>query len=138
MRLFKEVLRGISWGCTIMVLIGIIFVLFGQSPFVGENYIFQAVCAMIVGIGYSVPSIVYENEQLSLGMKFLIHMGTGSIIYFPIAYFAGWLPTQMGRGVMILCVIFMIAISFLVWLGFYLYYKRECKNINKAIASKNN
>ena len=63
MRLFKEVLRGISWGCTIMVLIGIVFVLFGQSPFVGENYIFQAVFAMIVGIGYSVPSNVYENEQ---------------------------------------------------------------------------
>lgn len=135
-KIIGSIYGGISWGCTIMVLIGIVLSLMGKNPFLGDNFITQAVCAMVVGLGFCVPSLVYQNDRLSLGMQALIHMGVGLTIYFPIAFYAQWIPTEFGATGILLSIFFMTFISFAVWFAFYIYYRKECSDINKAIKSR--
>ncbi|HCJ15564.1 MAG TPA: DUF3021 domain-containing protein, partial [Erysipelotrichaceae bacterium] len=35
---------------------------------------------MIVGLGFSLPTLIYENEKYSLLVQTLIHMSIGTIV----------------------------------------------------------
>lgn len=127
---------GITWGCTITTLIGLIGSLIGGDSFfqiTSQEYIKQVLCSMIIGVGFSLPTIVYENDKLSNGIKILIHMGIGLTIYFIAAFYAGWIPTDLGIGVIISTILLMAIFSFAIWLGFFMYYKQEAKKINEKI-----
>ena len=134
-RISKLVLFGISWGCTILCLISMAGVnLFGYEWFevsVG-GYSAQIIAAMISGIGWSVPSIVYENEKLSRAQQMIIHLGIGLVVYLPIAIYMKWIPTG-NAGTILAGIAFSVIASFLVWLCFYLYYKGEAKAINREL-----
>lgn len=137
-RIIKRVLFGIAWGSTFFVIMGIIFAMINKEGvmFSGNEYIKQALCAILVGIGFSVPAVVYEKETLAKGLQMVIHMGIGLVIYFPVAYYAGWIPTKQGLMVMIVAISIAILISFIIWFGFYLYYKKEAKEMNQRIREK--
>lgn len=136
--LFKNIVFGIGWGCTIFVILGIIFSNLGAGDMLLSNdeYTKQAICAMIVGLGFTVPSIVYDNDKLSRGIQVLIHMGIGLMVYFLVAFYAGWIVVKNGVLVTIATIIIMIIISFIIWFGFYLYNKNEAKKINEKLKAR--
>lgn len=135
-----EVYKGIQWGCTIFVLVGILMAVFRRDALYAmfDNYVVQAICSMIVGIGFTVPSLIYENDRLSYGMQAFIHLGIGFIIYFPIAFYAQWIPVELGKWAIIASVIAMLFAGIALWFGFYIYYKGEAKKINECISRKTN
>ncbi|EDS71854.1 DUF3021 domain-containing protein [Anaerofustis stercorihominis] len=136
-KIIKLILGGIAWGCTMFTIIGIIIALImGQdNSFMmsTSDYIKQAVLSIIIGIGFTVPSIVYDYENISKFLQFTVHMGTGFCIYMICAYMAGWVPTGFGLGAVILSIAFWIIISLAIWFFFYMYYKKEAENINKKL-----
>jgi fatty acid desaturase len=101
------------------------------------NYVKYSFVAMVIGVGFSLPSIVYEREDLSMPLKVLIHMGTGMIVYFLAVLYAGWIPASLGIGALIISLLIGISIAVVIWFGFYLYYREEALKINKQIKKMN-
>jgi len=134
-----SLLLGVSLGCTIFVLMGIIFSLININDnfLSSKEFIKQSICSMITGIGFTLPTMIYRNEKIARGLKVLFHMGIGLAIYFSIAFFVGWIPVKNGLLVTILTVIIALFVSFIIWACFYRIYKNDAKKINQKIRDKN-
>ena len=136
MKIVKLILKGIAWGCTVSV-----FVIMFGSAIVGDTFlaktsgefIRQSFASMIVGIGFVVPTLVYNNRNLSRWIQILIHMGIGFIVYFPIAVHLGWIPTNLGLKMTVLSVLIAIISTFVILLIHFIYYKYEADKMNQKI-----
>lgn len=131
-------LRGIAMGCTVFTILNIAFDIAFKGSFHMESWYYtkMAVGAMITGIAFGVPTLVYQSDKLSKGLKVLIHMGIGLVTYLCVGFYVGWIPIEAGAWIVAIAVISVIAVSFMIWTGFYLYYKNEAKKINAKIKEK--
>ena len=99
-------------------------------------YTKMAIGSMITGIAFYVPSLVYQNEKLSKGLQVFIHMGIGLVTYISVGLYVGWIPLQAGAWAIIGTIVIAVVVSFLIWFGFYLYYRQEAKRINAKLKEK--
>lgn len=131
----KRILNGVLWGCTVSCLVsmaGVALTGYGWLTSAPRGFIAQVVAAIIVGIGFSVPAAVYENEKLSFAQHFIIHMGIGMGIYVATALYMGWIPS----GNPMLAVYSLVIAAFfslLIWSCFYFYYRWMAKEMNRRI-----
>jgi len=135
-KIIGRTLSGISYGCFWMVGYGMIFNLMPERSHFDalmNNFTIQAVGSMFVGIGFVLPTLIYDSEKLSLFVKTIIHLGIGVPFFLVVGFFLGWLPKNPGIGNIFLMVVGCIAISFTIWFCFYLYYRNESKLINKQL-----
>ncbi len=136
MKLLTLILKGIAWGCTICT-----FILMIGSATVGDSFLAvtsgefmrQAIGSMIVGIGFTVPSLIYDKKCLNREIQILIHMGTGFIVYFPIAIYLKWIPVNAGWKMTALSILIAIIFSVVTLFCYYLYYKKEAEAINRKL-----
>lgn len=138
-QLFKKIIAGVAFGCTIFTLMLLFAKAFGGHAFfemVTNDYITQSLCCIVVATVFTVLGIIYEYDALSYPLQVLIHMGGGLIVYFIVAYFAHWLPIGAGIGFVLISVVLMIAISFVIWFLFHLYYRYEAKQMNAKISQR--
>lgn len=136
MKIVKLIGNGIAWGCTICMFILMTGSLIAGDEFLAmtsERFLAQAIGSIIVGIGFTVPSVIYARESLSRGMQTLIHMGTGFFIYFLVAFNLGWIPVEFGWQMTVLSILIAIIFAFAIWFGFYLYNKREAQKLNQQL-----
>ncbi len=129
---------GISWGCTISCIISMIgYSMIGNDWFLSatRSYNQQIIASMIIGLAWSIPSVVYQNEKLSGIQQFIIHMSIGFIVFIPIAFYMGWFPSQNISSIIISLAISIIS-SLVIWLCFYFYYRNEANVINKKLKDK--
>lgn len=141
MKILKLTLNGIAWGCTVCTFVLMIGAMIAGDAFLptsAGSFIKQSIASMIVGIGFVVPTLIYEKENLSRGIQTLIHMGIGFLIYFPIAFYMNWLPVDSGWLMVLLSILIAVAVSFIILSAYYLYYKKEAERINKRIENPNN
>ena len=96
----------------------------------------MAIGSMITGIAFYVPSLVYQNEKLSKGLQVFIHMGIGLVTYISVGLYVGWIPLQAGAWAITGTIVIAVVVSFLIWFGFYLYYRQEAKRINAKLKEK--
>jgi len=132
----KLIIRGMASGSLIFVVMSIFGIYFGGNYFsllLTTNFISYSIASMIIGVGFSLPSIVYENNRLSFLNQFLIHITVGMIVYIATGLYVGWIPIQYGFNIIVLYILIALAFTFLIWFGFYLYYKKESLDINKQI-----
>jgi CDP-diglyceride synthetase len=132
-------LLGIAMGCTIAVIILLVRIAISGEAFfamTGTEFTTQMICGMLVGVGFVLPSMVYENERLAMWLQVLIHMGIGFVVFFITASYAGWIPVESGTGATMLYIGIAIAFSFLIWTVFYLYNKSIAKKINEQLKHK--
>ena len=133
-------IKGIIWGCFIMSIY--LLVLLGISDNSSivisfKGYLKQVICSSIVGIGFFVPSVIYDVKKISRGLQILFQLGIGFVIYFITAFYAGWIPIKNGIWTIICTVIGMVLISTSIWFRIYIYYKKQAIEINKKIKEKN-
>lgn len=138
-KIFKYSIQGICIACTIFTIIGILFDNMNNNSFSFKDYSYtkQALGTILIGIGFSAPSEIYNNDKLPFPIKVLFHMGIGCTIYIITAFQVGWIPVKFGW---INCLLFIAAellIAFLIWLGFAIHYKKLAKELNKKIQEKN-
>lgn len=135
----KEILKStvisIGMALTIFSLVGMFFDIVNGGNFSMEGYQFTKMVAgsAIVGIGFGVPTVVYNSEKLPTPVKVLIHMGIGCVIYTIVAYAVGWFggaatPVQ---GLFIAGI--QLAVAFVIWFCFMRYYRKEAKQMNEKI-----
>lgn len=130
---------GIGCGFSILVIFLLTAILINPDFFADINqaeFIRYVVCSAITGLGFSIPSMIYEKESISRGLQVIIHLGTGFLIYIPTAFFAGWIPTAY--GFIAVAISFMIALVFAlsIWFCFWIYFRKEAVLMNEKIAEK--
>lgn len=137
-KIIKLSISGITIGCTIFTIIGIMINIFNSGNFELLDWSFtkMAIGSMIVGIGFSIPSLVYESQKISLLLKILIHMGSGSVIMLITSFMVGWIPLSLGLFISIFIVLSMFITAFIIWFCFFTYYKKQAQKINKKIKEK--
>jgi len=131
----KYIFFGILMGCTVLVIMGMIVALFQGETFQtsSSEFIKMGIGSMIIGVGFSVPSMIYSNEKMAYVLKVLIHLGIGMLIYLGVSIWLGWMPLDLGVGGIVTYIFIAIAIAVLIWSGFFLYYRHEAKKINEKI-----
>jgi len=92
---------------------------------------FQAVLCAVYGMGFGAISIFWEIEKWSLLKQTILYFLCGSIISFPITWFAYWFPHTPG-GMTGYFVIWIIIFA-LVWISQYIALKARVKKMNKKI-----
>ena len=133
--LVKSTVISIGMAMAIFCLVGITFdVRFGGN-FSLENYQFtkMVVGCVLIGLGFGVPTIVYNKDSLPMPIKVIIHMGIGCIVYTIVAYAVGWIdgPATIGQGIIIAAI--QLAVAFIIWFLFMRYYRNEAKKMNDKI-----
>lgn len=128
--------NGIAWGCIISSVICVIGTLihgtawFSATPF---SYAAQVGAAVLVGLAWSLPTLVYDSEKLGRAAQILIHLSIGFTVYFLCAFTMQWIPTDYGAGTILLGVAIALAVSFAVYACFYLYYKKQAEEANRRL-----
>lgn len=131
---------GIAIGC-----FGFVSMLFIASAFAGgantfigqktgEELLRLATCFIIIAIGFSVPSLVYEKENLANSLKVLIHMVTGTVVYLITAFFAGWIKKSFGA--IVVYILIALGVAAIFWVIFMLAFKLQADRINRKIKEK--
>jgi hypothetical protein len=96
----------------------------------------MALGAIIVGLGFGIPSLIYQVDRLAKGMQSLIHMAIGLMILTIVSFAAGWIPSTMGlMGIFIYLGLEMLC-ALICWLFFYLHFKKEAQRMNAYIQDK--
>ena len=105
-------IKGVSTALVCFSLFGVIWNLFNGGDYILINYTYTKMVlgAIVVGLGFSIPGIVYESPNLPYVMKIVIHMGIG-------------------------CAICLVT-AFALWFGFSLYYKKQAKKMDDRIKNK--
>jgi hypothetical protein len=124
----------------IFCLIGIAYDFSYGGTFTMEGYSFTTMCVgcMIVGIGFGLPCIIYTSDRLSPVVQSLIHMGIGCVVLTIVGFAVGWLPSDRGVGMAVLCVVGELAVAFVIWVLFYQWEKKKVAEMNRKIREKQN
>ncbi len=132
---YKFIIFGIMIGCAIFAVVGIFFDIkyHGNYSMHDWSYTKMVIGAMLVGIGFSVPSLVYDSEKLSQVEKILIHMGIGCTVFIAVAFSVGWIPVEAGWKVCALTIVGYLLFAFTVRFFCSRYFRREAKQINEKI-----
>ena len=139
-KILLNIIFGIGWGCTIFVFIAISLSLTNSQAYLllQEHFISQAIAAIIVSIGFCLPSIVYSSQRIPRSGQVAIHLGSGFIIFLIVAFCAGWIPFNHGVGAIALFFLIAIVTALLIWCGFYLYHRSEARKINAKLQERRN
>lgn len=133
--ILKSTVISIGMALTIFCLVGVFFDITYGGIFSMEGYQFtkMVIGSAIVGIGFGVPTVVYNSEKLPMPVKVLIHMGIGCVIYTIVAYAVGWFGGSATplQGLVIAGIQFIVA--FVIWFCFMRYYRKEAKQMNEKI-----
>lgn len=131
----------VSMGIAAMmfIIVGVIFDCIFHGNMEMKNYAFSkmAIATVVIGLGFGIPAVVYDNEKLSLFTQTIIHMGTGCIVMTVTAYLVGWIPMNHGPLLMIAILLEEIAVAFGIWFLFYLQQKRLVTQMNQRISKIN-
>ena len=123
----------------IFIIVGVIIDCISHGNMQMTNYAFSkmAIATVVIGLGFGIPAVVYDNEKLSLFTQTIIHMGTGCIVMTVTAYLVGWIPMNHGPILMIAILVEEIAVAFGIWFLFYLQQKRLVTQMNQRISKIN-
>lgn len=131
----------ISMGIAMMIfcLLGVVFDVRYGGNFSLHEYRFtkMVIGCLCVGIGFGVPSLIYQKDRLPMPLRVIIHLGIGEIVYFIVAYAVGWFAPSAALGQVLLFICLQACGVLLIWYLFFLYYKKEAETINKKLSEKN-
>lgn len=132
--LIKSVLISIGIAMTIFCIVGIVYDVRYGGHFELNDYSFikMIIGCVVVGLGFGIPSIVYNNDNLPRPIQTVIHMSIGLSVYTITAYAVGWMKgLSKSKGILVLLGAFTVA--FLIWYGFMRYYRKEAQILNQRI-----
>ena len=123
--IIESLALGAFVGCFILCLVEIMISLIAgpeNISFSGTDIINGVLGSIVAGFGFSLPSFIYEREDIP-----------GMAVLFAIAIYLGWMTITMGIGPILEWVVIAFIFGAIFWIGFYLYYSYEAKEINKKL-----
>lgn len=139
MKILKDLLKStvisIGMALAIFCCVGVFFDIINGGTFTLTDHRFtkMVIGSALVGIGFGVPSMVYNSEKLPMPVKVLIHMGIGCTIYTLVAYSVGWFggSATITQGLVIAAI--QLLVAFIIWFCFMRFYRKEAKQMNEKI-----
>ncbi len=135
-KIINKTIFGIITGFSVMTftLLILLLVTHDSEVFLTKSHMITNIwVSAVVGIAFSLPSIIYDYEKIPNSIQSIIHMGTGYTVFFPLAFYAKWIPVKDSMFAILGTIVCFILVSMSVWLGFYLYYRKEAKLINQRL-----
>ncbi len=130
--LFHSIVISIGLSLSIFSLVCVAFDVTYGGTFSLEGYRMtkMIIGSMIIGLGYGVPSIIYNNDSLPMPIKILIHMGIGCMVNTLVSYAVGWIsgPRTLVQGLAI-----QLTVAFIIWFCFMRFYRSEARKMNDKI-----
>ena len=134
--LIKRLALGAFVGCFIVMLIMVVISL-QDGPqnvqFTGTTIINAFLGSIVVGWGFSLTGLIYEKEDLAFPLQIIFQMGIGMLILFAVAIYLQWMPINLGIEIIIEWIIIACIFASVFWLGFYIYYYLEAREINQKL-----
>lgn len=133
--IIKSTVISIGMAMAIFCLVGIVFDVGNRGTFSLDNYRFtkMVVGCVLIGLGFGVPTVVYNKDNLPMPIRVLIHMGIGCVVYTIVAYAVGWIggSATILQGIIIACI--QLGVAFIIWFCFMRYYRKEARKMNERI-----
>lgn len=139
MKLLKEILcrgfKGMAIGVFLIYTIGFIFVLVsGQKQIITSSFfIKQYIAGAVIGFSFGVLNLLYQVDKLGIIESTIIHFIGICIVFFPMAYYAGWIGDD-AMSIIEALVILMIS-YFFIWFFCYIGWKKQINSINRNLKS---
>lgn len=137
--LVKTLALGAFVGCFIGMLVAVLISLQAgpqNISFPGTDIINLFLGCIVAGWGFSLPSFIYEREDIALPFQIIFQMAIGMAVLFLVAAYLKWMPINLGIGPIITWVLIACVFAAIFWCGFYLYYYMLARNINKKIINR--
>lgn len=133
-KIIRGALQGVSIACIIHVLTSLVIDCMNGGNYATSDWgtTKMSIGTIIIGLGFGLPSAVYDCENLSFPAKAGIHLGIGYTVLILTSLALGWFPIRYG----IFAVLGMLSISLIIWAGFFVYYQWEAKSINRKLKGK--
>ncbi|MDO4573375.1 MAG: DUF3021 domain-containing protein [Clostridia bacterium] len=78
---------------------------------------------------------MYAREGMPIGLRILIHMGSGTIVFLATAFLAGWVSAGEPGG-SLRYILLGLGIAALIWGLFMLYFRLEARRINRKLRER--
>ncbi|WP_313893403.1 DUF3021 domain-containing protein [Psychrobacillus sp.] len=129
--LFRSMV-GIFFGAFIAVILTNSVVLFSENDTLdGQLFLKNSLGSIFCGWFFTVSPLYFENQNLSLARQTVLHFITVSILSFVLSFGIGWLPFNLTS--VLLAIAFFLCFYAVIWITFYLYFKRQMKKLNAEI-----
>lgn len=133
----KAAFRGIQYSAVVFVLVCMIRgFLGGAEKFAsGIGMAYTCIAVIVIGIGFGIPTLIYGTE-LSVGLKVLIHMGTGIVVMLITSVAVGWIDLSAGWLPCLIAAAVQIGLAFAVWTISCVRIRKDARQMNERIAQK--
>lgn len=130
-----KIIKGLLYGLAIFVCaLLIVNVCLDNSLAVLPNqYTRCAIGALIIGIGFSCSSLIYEADKISIIVRIFIHLIICVIVMVIGYHISGGSPNGTGFGLSLVSFLIEIGVGALIWLGNFIYFLSEAKLIQKKL-----
>jgi len=131
--LLKRSVVGVAVGAIVTFIALTILVIFSIESSVQEiwKHFFSS---LLIGIYFSVASVIFELERWSLLKQTIIHLIISLIVLFSLFFYAGWIPFEIS-SILIGLGIFIVTYS-IMWFSMYIYFKNLERSMNEYIEGK--
>lgn len=127
----KGMILGVFINQLIFIMDGIFNEFNGITPFTVQCSQFFISC--LVGFYCCACSVVFSIEKWSKLKQTIVHLFIMSIVYFPVAYYAQWMPKET-IGKVIFCITY-VTVYMVVWISYKVYWGKKIKDINKILCN---
>lgn len=92
--------------------------------------------ALIIGLGYGIPTLIYEVKSMSVALKSIIHMCTGVGIMILVFLKFGFTQEGYEFRDILKILIGPVIVACLIWYAQYMNYKKVAKLMNDKLKDK--
>jgi len=139
--IIESLAMGAFVGCFIGLLVAVLIsIQVGPDviSFSGTDIINLFLGCIVAGWGFSLPSFIYEKEDVALPFQIIFQMGIGMTVLFLVAIYLHWMPITLGIEPIISWIVIACVFAAIFWLGFYVYYYLLSRNLNKKLEGLKN
>ena len=108
-----------------------------KVSFSGVEIINAFLGSIVVGWAFSLSGIIYEKEEVPFPFQVIFQMVIGMGVLFAMAVYLQWMPISLGIGPIITWIVIACIFAAVFWVGFYIYYTLEARDINKKLELSN-
>ncbi len=93
--------------------------------------------SIVVGWAFSLSGLIYEKEEVPFPLQVIFQMVIGMAVLFAVAVYLKWMPISLGIGPIITWIVIACIFAAVFWVGFYIYYSLQARDINKKLELSN-
>lgn len=128
---FFHTSAGIGMGAVLMLIVTNSIYLSGNEKLDGALFLKNSIGMILSGWLFAVTPLIFKVERIKLSQQTIIHFSIVAAFYFIIAGWIGWFSlTPKSIALFASMFIFIYAV---IWLGFYLYFRRVARDLNDSL-----